>query len=765
VETAAAARTIAFLGDYLPRKCGIATFTSDLLGAVAAHQPQNHCFSVPVNDVEGCYQYPDVVRFEIEEQDLESYRCAADFLNTSDVDVVSVQHEFGIYGGPAGSHLLTLLRELTAPVVTTLHTVLRTPNADQHRVMRELITCSTRLVVMTERGRTILQEVYQAPTAKIDLIPHGIPDVPFVAPDHYKERFGVSGKKVLLTFGLLSPNKGIEHVLHALPDIVAEFPDVVYIVLGATHPNELRTRGDTYRLGLEAIVRQNKLENHVIFHNRFVELTKLTEFIGAADLYITPYLGEAQITSGTLAYAFGAGKAVISTPYWHAAELLSGQRGVLVPFADPAAVAREVTGLLRDEVRRNTMSENAYKLGRTMVWSKTAGLYMRSFELARRQAAAAPRESVAAVGVGRRPAESPELNLDHLYRMTDSTGMFQHANLTAPNRSEGYCTDDNARALILAVLLGQLEEAPKRVRALATTYAAFLDYAFDPRTARFHNFLGIDRRWLDQQGSEDSHGRAIWALGTAVGRSPHWSSQVRAEQLFAQALPAVTRFTSPRAWAFSLIGIHEYLLRMKGDHPARDVRQVLTERLVAIFDQVAGPGWTWFEEGLTYDNAKLAHALIVSGRATGQEHVSARGLQALRWLVGVQTSRRGRLRPVGSNGFYKRNGARADFDQQPIEAQTTISACLEAYRATADPWWYEQAQRAFDWFLGWNDLGLELYARHTGGCRDGLHADRSNENQGAESTLAFLLSLAEMRLMQNTATGVQRTAVAAAIAQ
>jgi glycosyltransferase involved in cell wall biosynthesis len=399
VKTASSYRTIAFLGDYLPRKCGIATFTSDLLGAVAARHPQSRCFAVPVNDIEGCYRYPDVVRFEIEEQDLESYRCAADFLNTSNVDIVSVQHEFGIFGGPAGSHLLALLRGLTAPVVTTLHTVLRTPNADQHRVMQELLARSTRLVVMTERGRNLLQEVYQAPPAKIDLIPHGIPDVPFVAPDCYKRQFGVSGRRVLLTFGLLSPNKGIEHVLNALPDIVAEFPDVVYILLGATHPNELRTRGDAYRLGLEAIVRENKLENHVIFHNRFVELKELTEFIGAADLYITPYLDEAQITSGTLAYAFGAGKAVISTPYWHAAELLGDQRGVLVPFADPRAIAREVSGLLRDGARRKAMSDNAYKLGRTMVWSETAGRYMRSFEMARRPGAAATRKT--AVGVQR----------------------------------------------------------------------------------------------------------------------------------------------------------------------------------------------------------------------------------------------------------------------------------------------------------------------------------------------------------------------------
>jgi len=317
----------------------------------------------------------------------------------------------------------------------------------------------------------------------------------------------------------------------------------------------------------------------------------------------------------------------------------------------------------------------------------------------------------------------------------------------------------------LAVLLGQLEEAPARVRALAATYAAFLNDAFDLETGRFHNFLSMDRRWLDEQGSEDCHGRAIWALGAAAGRSPHWSSQTLAEELFAQALPAVTEFTSPRAWAFSLLGIHEYLRRRNGDRLARDVREELTNRLVAIFDKVAEPGWCWFEEGLTYDNAKLAHALIVSGRDTGQRSVYERGLQALRWLVGVQTSQQGQLRPIGSKGFYKRNGARADFDQQPIEAQTTVSACLEAYRATSDPWWYEQAQRAFDWFLGWNDLGLELYCPQTGGCRDGLHADRGNENQGAESTLAFLLSLAEMRLTQNTATRVRSAGMPAAVAQ
>ena len=752
MEEGSKIRKIAFVGDHLPRKCGIATFTSDLLAAVAAAHPQSQCFSVSVNDIKGGYEYPEVVRFEIEEQDLSSYLRAADFLNISDVDIVCLQHEFGVFGGTAGGHILALLRELRMPVVITLHTILREPKADQRRVMHELVALSTRLVVMAERGRQMLQEIYQAPPAKIDLIPHGIPDVGFVDPTDFKDQFGVEGKVVLLTFGLLSPNKGIEYVLNALPHILAEFPDVVYIVLGATHPNELREHGEAYRLSLEILAKKNKLEKNVIFYNRFVELENLKEFIGAADFYITPYLNEAQITSGTLAYTFGAGKVVVSTPYWHAAELLAEDRGVLVPFGDAPAIAREVIGLLRDDTRRHAIRKNAYKLGREMVWSNVARLYMRSFELSQIEGAARSRKSLATKTLDQKPRELPELKLSHLSRMTDSTGIFQHAIFSIPNFSEGYCTDDNARAFILAVLLSELGEDPDRVRTLATTYAAFLHHAFDLRVKRFHNHLSFDRRWLDEQGSEDCQGRALWALGVGVGRSPYRSFQIMAGQLFALALPALTEFTSPRAWAFGLIGIHEYLRRLSGDSLVNQTRETLTSRLMELFERTAQPDWRWFQEDLTYDNAKLPHALILSGRTTGQQAVLERGLQALRWLTELQISEKGHFRSIGTNGFYRRGGMRANFDQQPIEAQAMVSACLEAYRATSDLWWYEQAQRAFDWFIGWNDLGLELYSPKTGGCRDGLHVDRVNRNQGAESTLAFLLSLAEMRLAQNMLT-------------
>lgn len=741
-------RKVAFVGDHLPRKCGIATFTADVMAAVANAYPLSQCFCVSVNDIKSGYEYPEEVRFEIDEQELPSYLRAADFLNISNVDIVCLQHEFGIYGGAAGGHILAFLRELRMPVVTTLHTVLREPRADQKRVMQELISLSTRLIVMAERGRRMLEDIYKAPPAKIDVIAHGIPDVGFVDPTYFKDQFGVEGKTVLLTFGLLSPNKGIEYVLNALPEILAEFPEVVYIVLGATHPNLVREHGEAYRLSLELLAKRNKVEKSVIFYNQFVELETLKEFIGAADLYITPYLTEAQITSGTLAYAFGAGKAVISTPYWHAAELLAEDRGVLVPFSNSRAIAQEVIALLKDDTRRHSMRKTAYRLGRDMIWSNTAQLYMNSFELSRQGSAAHIRKSLVTQTLDQRPRELPELKLNHLARMTDSTGVFQHAVFNVPNFAEGYCTDDNTRAFILAVLLGEMGEEPEEMRTMATTYAAFMSHAFDPKTRRFHNHMSFDRRWLDEQGSEDCHGRALWALGVGVGRSPHRGFQLMAGPLFARALPSLTEFTSPRAWAFGLIGIHEYLRRLSGDSLVNHTRETLSAKLMGLFERNASPEWNWFEEGLSYDNAKLPHALILSGRATGHLAVLEVGLRALRWLTELQLSEKGNFRPIGSNGFYRRGGVRAVFDQQPIEAQATVSACLEAYRATSDHWWYEQAQRAFDWFIGWNDLGQELYFPESGGCGDGLHIDRVNGNQGAESTLAFLLSLAEMRLAQ-----------------
>jgi glycosyltransferase involved in cell wall biosynthesis len=751
-------RRIAFLGDYLPRKCGLATFTTDLRCAVAREHPGVQCPVVPVNDQAGGYDYPPEVRFEIAEQDLPSYLRAADFLNITDVDVVCVQHEFGIYGGPAGSHLLALLRELQMPIVTTLHTVLKDPNPDQRRVMRELIRLSTRLVVMTEKGAEFLRDVYGAPTAMVDLIAHGIPDTPFADPNFFKDEFGVVGRQVLLTFGLLSPNKGIEFALRALPEIVREFPGVVYIVLGQTHPNLLRNEGEAYRLDLARLAKDLGVQRHVVFFNRFVELEELMRFIGAADIYLTPYLTEAQITSGTLAYAFGAGNAVVSTPYWHAMELLAGDRGRLVPFRDASAIASAVRDLLREEATRHSMRKNAYLLGRDMVWSRAAQRYMRSFEQARQDHSFVGRRFSPIRTLDETPGQLPELKLDHLFRMGDSTGIFQHASFTVPNFSEGYCTDDNSRALVLALMLRRLGHRSGPLDAHLATYMAFLNHAFDRRRERFRNFMGFGRDWLEDVGSEDCHGHALWALGLCVSEAGHDSFQMLAGELFERALPVAAGFTSPRAWASTLIGIDEYLRRLEGDRRAGSIRDILTTRLLQRHADAASGDWPWFEENVSYANARLPHSLILSGRSLGNEPMVELGLSTLRWLVGVQTSESGAFRPVGSNGFFRRGGERAQFDQQPIEAQVTVSACIAAYHARPDPFWLGEARRAFEWFLGRNDLGLAVYDATTGGCRDGLHMDRLSQNQGAESTLAFLTALAEMQALRNSLTSFREPA-------
>jgi glycosyltransferase involved in cell wall biosynthesis len=740
-------RKIAFIGDYLPRKCGIATFTHDLCSTVAAQFPSADCFVVPVNDIPEGYDYPPEVRFEIEEKDLDSYLRAADFLNFSNTDIVCLQHEYGIFGGPAGSHILSLLRDLRAPLVTTFHTVLGEPGVDQRRVLKQIAEMSAQVIVMTEKARRLLQEVFAVPEGRITLIPHGIPDMPFVDPNFFKDQFGVEGKFVVLTFGLLSPNKGIEHMLHALPTVLREYPNLVYLVLGATHPNLLREQGENYRISLKRLTRRLGISRQVIFYNRFVDLNELKEFIGSADIYVTPYLNPAQITSGTLAYSFGCGKAVVSTPYWHAEELLAEGRGVLVPFANPEALAQEIVGLLRDEPRRHAMRKKAYLMGREMVWSQVAHLYVEAFRRARRARADTPGPSLAMRTLEEQQAELPDWRFDHLEQLTDATGIFQHACFAIPNFVEGYCTDDNARALLLTVYLDELGEIAPWLQRMASSYAAFINAAFDPGRRRFRNFLSFDRSWLEQVGSDDCYGRALWALGACIERSKRRDIQFWAVQTFERALPGITETASPRGWAFSLLGINEYLHRLSGDRHVSMIRDTLLGRLVELYEKKASDDWPWFEDMLSYDNAQLPHALIASGLEARNLKAQDIGLKALGWLTEVQKAPHGHFRPIGSNGFYVKGQDRAQFDQQPIEAHATVCACLAAYRATGQTTWLREAHTAFEWFLGRNDLGLEIYDATTGGCRDGLQEDRVNQNQGAESTLAFLLSLAEIHLM------------------
>jgi glycosyltransferase involved in cell wall biosynthesis len=734
---------VALLGNHLPRQCGIATFTTDLSDAIASVDPDLDCFVLAMNDGRHQHSYPGRVRFELTDTDAGAYARAADFLNVNAVDVISVQHEYGIFGGKAGSHLLPLLRGLRMPIVTTLHTILSAPNLHQRRVMDEIVALSDRLVVMTAGGAELLREVHGVDEEKIDVIPHGIPNIPFAGS---KNRIGVEGRPLILTFGLLSPDKGIENVIDALPTILSQYPDAVYIVLGATHPHIIERHGETYRLMLEDRAKRLGVDGNVIFHNRFVSQAELSEFLAAADIYITPYLNPEQITSGTLAYALGAGKAVISTPYAYARELLAEGRGILVPWKDPSAIATEIVALLDNPEKRKELSLRAAAHGRAMLWPAVAQSYLQSFERARTERAQRARTAFRAHTLATRPAELPQVNLDHVEVMTDDTGMLQHASYNVPRYDQGYCVDDNARALLLMTLVEEAgSDDPRLVRTLASRYLAFVNHAFNPSLGRFRNFMSHSRQWLEEQGSEDSHGRALWALGTVVGCSADPGRQSLSGALFHAALPAVSNFSSPRAWAFALLGIEQYLRAFEGDRHVQAAGLAIAERLLHLFRRTDRPDWPWCEDRVTYCNARLPQALIATAAWTGDDSMAVTGLRSLEWLMTIQQTADGYFAPIGTNGFFERGMTAAVFDQQPVDACATVSACMHAFRATGDHRWAEHARRAFTWFLGQNQLQQPLYQPLSGGCRDALHADRVNENEGAESTLSFLLSLMEMR--------------------
>jgi glycosyltransferase involved in cell wall biosynthesis len=733
-----------FIGNSLPRRCGIATFTTDLQQAIAKSSVGVETAIVAMTDHGHSYDYPPVVRLQINDGRLEEYVRAADFLNDAHFEVACLQHEFGIFGGESGNHIMALLSRLSMPVITTLHTVLAEPRPVQRSVLNKIVGVSSKVIVMAEKARELLRTVYDVAAEKIEVIAHGIPDSAFVDPDAAKVKLGFGRKPVILTFGLLSPNKGIEVMLDAMPSILKSRADAMYVVLGATHPNLVRREGEAYRQSLMARARALGVEQHVVFLNRFVDQATLLDFISMCDVYVTPYLNEAQMTSGTLAYSFGLGKAVVSTPYWHARELLADGRGILVPFGDARTIGTEIAGLLTDDGRRQAMREQAYASSRSMTWERTAERYLGVFEGARRAPAltviARQDENVTL----REAPTAPQMQLGHFLSMCDDTGLFQHAVCSVPDRAHGYCIDDNARALLVACALNAAGEEPLP-DVLTTRLAAFVEHAWNPDNQRFRNFMSFDRHWLEDAGSEDSHGRTLWALGECARSDASPLRRKWAAALFAEALPPAEGFRSPRAWAFVLLGLDAYCLAVAEDGRARELRHLLADRLMSALSSIETSDWVWFEDGLAYDNARLPQALIVTGVSISAPAYVVAGLRSLRWLMKLQTSPAGMFRPVGSQSFGDKRMQPRAFDQQPLEATATISACLAAWRADGDVTWKTHAARAFAWFLGSNDLLSPLVDLETGSCRDGLHPDRANENRGGESVVSYLLSLAEIR--------------------
>jgi glycosyltransferase involved in cell wall biosynthesis len=734
-------KSIALIGSYLPRQCGIATFTADLAAAILANDPNIDCSIVAMNDRPEGYEYPPTVRFQIGQDRLDEYSLAAGFLNLRDPDVVCLQHEYGIFGGQRGGFIVELVQDLKIPLITTLHTVLKDPSPQERQILVRLSELSHKLVVMSERGAQFLRDVYHVPESKIGLIHHGILDVPFLESDPCKSKIVADDKVIILTFGLLSPGKGIEYMVDALPDIVRSHPEVLYFVVGATHPHMGAESGEDYRLSLHLRAKELGVADHIVFHGRFLERDELLEFIRAAEIYVTPYLNEAQIVSGTLAYALGAGKAVVSTPYWHAQEMLADDRGKLVPFRDHKALAHEVNHLLDHPEERLAMRRAAYQYCRPMLMKEMGSRYLELFSEAKSQRSRTTELAVLDT-LSQREQRLPQVNLKHLRLMTDDTGILQHAKFTVPNRSHGYCVDDNARALIVATRAHDLNRTDASLVDSSAIYLSFLDDAFNPDTGRFRNFMSYGRKWLDKAGSEDSHGRALWALGVMSGWGLGSGQVAVANKLFKSALPALETFGDSRAIAFPILGIQAYLRRNEDDQHVRELLQTLGNRLSTRFMQYATDDWKWHEDHLTYDNARMPQALMACGRATQNDDMVSLGIGVLEWLRDVQVDPSvGWFVPVGNRGWYPKSGSIAQHDQQPLEAAAMIGACIEAYECTQGEEWIQLATTCFDWYLGKNDRQTKLYDHASGGCRDGLQQDGVNENQGAESTLSYILSL------------------------
>lgn len=734
---------VAVIGNYLPRKCGIATFTTDLVTALSDSKKDLNCWAVAMNDRPDGYRYPSKVKFEINQNSIEEYRLACEFLNINQVDIVSIQHEYGIFGGEAGCYILQLIRQLRVPVVTTLHTVLQNPEPPQKKVLKELADLSAKVVVMSEQAVDFLNTIYDIPRGKIALIHHGIPDMPFVDSGFYKDQFGVEGKKVVLTFGLLSQNKGIEYMIRALPTIVEKHPEVVYIVLGATHPHIKRSQGEEYRQSLVQLAANLGVEDNVLFFNRFVEIQELCEFLGAADIYVTPYLNEAQIVSGTLAYAMGSGKATVSTPYWYAREMLDNNRGVLCSFKDSEGLSLAINDLLHNEIKRNAVRKNAYTFSRNATWSQAACHYLTLFSEVKAQRASQPVFCCNSPFFILKKSTLPELNLNHLLTLTDDTGILQHATFTIPERNHGYCLDDNSRGLIFSILAQNLLPDTKTAFDLQKRYLSFISHAYNSQTTSFRNFMSYNRVWLEEQGSQDSQGRALWALGVCCALSRESGCVALATNLFHKGLTVASRLHHPRAISFSLVGIHAYLARFSGDTKVKRVRLELAQKLSSAFSNSTSENWPWFNDILTYANAKIPQALLLCGQWLAKDDMLQKGFSLLDWLIQLQVTDN-RFSPIGNDGWYLKDRSVPKFDQQPIEAQAMIETCLLASKMTENSNYYEMAKKTFNWFLGENDLGMPLYDYSNGGCRDGLTPDGPNLNEGAESTLAWLLSLVSM---------------------
>ena len=727
---------LAYIGTYPPRECGIGTFTRNLFNSMLVkpenNGPENSGFVVALNDNDLVYDYPPEVKLTIRQENQEDYIKAAKYINLSGADICILEHEFGIYGGQSGVYILPLLHRLEIPLIVTLHTILKNPSYNEKAILSEICKMAHTLVVMTNKAITFLVEIYDVPKDKIELIEHGVPDIYFNQEESKKE-FKLEHRKVLLTFGFIGRNKGIETVIKALPEVVKKYPEIIYIVLGKTHPNVLRHSGEEYRIFLLRLVKSLHLERHVIFLNEFINEQDLFKYLYACDIYITPYLNESQITSGTLSYAVGVGSSVISTPYWHAEELLAEGRGLLFNFNDSNKLASLLTRLMKHPEKLQQLKEKAAAYGRQITWPKSGNKYLKLASRVKEEE--------------RIPSEKensvfdllilPQFSLAHITRLTDDTGIIQHAKFGIPNLKEGYCLDDNARALLM-VLMAYRQTKDARALELSPIYLSYIHY-MQNSDGTFRNFLSFSRSFLDEVGSEDSFGRTIWALGYLMGNAPNDAYYQTGKLIFFNASPNFEKLQSIRSIANTMIGVSYYLKTNPGDDSMTERLRNMANNLVNHYEENRSPEWSWFESLLAYDNGILPLALLHSAEILHDERITRVAIDTMNFLT-KQTLKENYLSIIGNEKWYKKNGKRSVFAQQPIDAMAMVLMYHQAYHLTSDKEFLAKLYTSFLWFLGENDLRMSLYDFETKGCCDGFEKYGVNRNQGAESSLAYLIS-------------------------
>jgi glycosyltransferase involved in cell wall biosynthesis len=717
---------ITYIATYPPRECGIGTFTNNLFKSMLRQNEQNEQvhegFVVAINDNDLTYKYPDEVKLTIRQDHQEDYLKAVKYINLSGADVCILQHEFGIFGGQSGVYILPLLHRLEIPLIVTLHTILKSPSYNEKAVLKEICKMAHKIVVMSHKAVEFLTSIYDVPKEKIALIEHGVPDIHFNA-EKSKREFKLESKKVLLTFGFIGRSKGIETVIKALPEVVKKYPEIIYIVLGKTHPNVLRHSGEEYRIFLLRLVKNLQLEDHVIFLNEFIDEQDLFKYLYACDIYITPYLNEAQITSGTLSYAVGVGAAVLSTPYWHATELLAKGRGRLFNFNDSDDLAKTLTELLDNPEELKELKNKAGEFGKKITWPKTGEKYVALAEkIVKNEYPVIPKKE-----------NEPDLlilppfSLAHINRLTDDTGIIQHAKFGIPNLKEGYCLDDNARALLM-VLMAYRQMKDMRALELSPIYLSYIHY-LQNADGTFRNFLSFNRNFLDEIGSEDSFGRTIWALGYLLGNAPNDAYYQTGKLLFFNASPNFEKIKSIRGIANTMIGISYYLKSNPSDDSMTERLRNLANVLIKHYNENSASEWKWFESLLAYDNGILPLALLHSAEILNDQKITKAAIESMNFLTS-HTLKDNYLSIIGNEKWYKKEEERSIFAQQPIEA----------YFVTKDKDFLNKLYTSFLWFLGENDLRMSLYDFETKGCCDGFESYGVNRNQGAESSLAYLIS-------------------------